>query len=108
MNFLISFSQASLPSGTAKIDFDSGIVTDSAGTQYNLSGNIPSVESITILTSVATTLQLEGTLDSIVYLPAARYFRIKTNIENIKIVSTAVYNLWFAASTEPTGSPEVT
>ncbi len=108
MNYLISFSQASLPAGTTKVSFDNGTVVDSAGTSYSMSGSNPSVESITILSSVAVTLQLEGDTSSVIYLPAARYVRTRTHIETMKITSTAAYNLWFVASLEPTGSVEVT
>ncbi len=108
MNYLISFSQSSLPSGTCKISFEDGIVTDSAGTEYNLSGSNPSVESINIMASAATVLHTIGDTSSLINLPANRYVYIRTTIETMKIVSTATYNLWFVASTEATGSPEVT
>lgn len=107
MNCIISFLQSSLPSGTTKADFDNGTVTASDGTVYRMTGSNHNIESTTIMTSVATVLYLEGDMDCVVYLPANKYVRIKTNIESMKIVSSASYDLWFTASTEPTGSPEV-
>ncbi|VVB85050.1 Uncharacterised protein [uncultured archaeon] len=105
MNFLISFSQTALSAGTWQCSFDDGTVS-SGNTTYRITGKIPVVSSITIETSVSTTLYIKGDVDSVVYLPAGKYLRIKATIEDMKIVSTGTFDLWFSASTE-LHSPEV-
>lgn len=108
MNYLVSFSENSLPAGTTKIHLDNGKLVDSVGTEHSMSGSNASIESITIYSSVACTLYIQGDIDSVVYLPASKYVRLKAHVERMKIECSSSFNLWFCGSSEATGSPEIT
>ncbi len=108
MNYLISYNGTGISSGTSTVDFSEGTITFPDKTTSTLTGSTTHIESITIYSSVSVTVDLHGDITSTVILPASRYLRLRHITEYMKIKSDSTYNLWFAASNEAVGSPEVT